>query len=526
MRRFFIVLSGTCGLAGAGVQSAEAADSYRAPTYYYVPGSAYAPAPGPKGALAAAPVELLEGPPAAVEGEMSIGDVIGRHGLRAIEARVLLAPVAGGRRQLPAGTALAKVTINRGMGTTVWCDIRAWGGEGRRAEHDCLADSRNRGVFDQLWLGESPGYFLGPGVNVVRSPRTLPQPVAYRQARPDERPRGLLGYRWCGGDAVSSPPRFAPAVTASGDKLWTSDPARGCALGVWVDVSGTRQLDVDGHVLHVEPTEKPGVLRYRFVDEDMPAGPVAKVSLGQGPEAARLASQPSGSGTPLATPALRALVAAGAGPATVSGPLAKGQAFFTVGVKHGLTGVLKNEVQGHAWLSDRKLPFDQPLYGVPMAGSSGPGIVWCAPQAKAGDGKTKVWSASCLVDGGGKYVWVNARPALMTLDLHWTEGGGRTATPPSVERRAVELPAMSLSYAFGGWNKQHWLVVDMQIDWGEGPQTLRSISVPPAEDGAAILRVMGADIRVRPGPSKSSTQIEQAVVEVLTAPHEGGDIPY
>ena len=134
------------------------------------------------------------------------------------------------------------------------------------------------------------------------------------------------------------------------------------------------------------------------------------------------------------------------------------------------------------------------------------------------------WVAACLVDSGSGYVWVDAHAAMMTVDLSWNAGGGRVATPPSVDRRAVDLPLMTLSYAFAGWNKEHWAKVDMQIDWGEGPQKLRTIAIPPGPDGAAALTLMGAEIRIR--HAKSSGTTDQALVEVLSPPIPGGDITY
>ncbi len=525
MRAHLKATLAACALACLG-ESAIAADTYQPSYYYYYPGSGYVPAPGPRGALAQAPLDVVDSAPSAVEGGMASGDVIGQHVLRAADARILLVPVMGRRQMIPAGVALAKVQTSDGKGPDVWCDIRAFAGEGKRAEHDCLADSRNVGSFDQLWLGESPGYFLGLGVNVVRSPKTLPIRVAYRSARPEERPTGRVGYRLCGGDDVTSPPRFAPAVTATGDSVWTTDTARGCALGHWPDAADRTVIDVDGLRLHVDQTSAPGRLTFRFTNPAAPMGPIAMRAVGLGqapaPDPAEAASSAGASDQPL-----HALVASGAPPAAVGGSMAKGTSFFTVGVRHGVTGVLKNEVQSHTWLSDRKLPFDQPLYGVPMAGSAGPGIVWCAPQAKSDSTKTRRWEAACLVDGGTAYVWVAARPALMVADLHWTAGGGRVATPPSVERRPVDLPPMTLSYAFGGWNKQRWAVVQVQIDWGEGPQTLRSISIPPGPDGAAAVRIMGAEIHLRPGAaSKASGAVDQAEVEVLTPPSPGSDITF
>jgi hypothetical protein len=220
---------------------------------------------------------------------------------------------------------------------------------------------------------------------------------------------------------------------------------------------------------------------------------------------------------------LKPLVADGVAPAVTTGIVNKGASFFSVGVKHGVTGVLKGQVVGHGWfLSDKPLPIGQQVYGIPMAGSGGEGIVWCAPRSEPGEGGRAHWTAVCLPhNDANQFAWIVANPALMTLDLSWPYGLPHVASEPIVDRRPVVFPPMTLSYAFDGWNKQHWFIVDVQIDWGEGPQTLRSIAVPPAADGAASLKVMGGEIALR-----QTAVLDQISVELRSPPNADAAIAY
>jgi hypothetical protein len=219
---------------------------------------------------------------------------------------------------------------------------------------------------------------------------------------------------------------------------------------------------------------------------------------------------------------LKPLVAAGAPPSATAGDVGKGAPFFSVGVRHGVTGVLTSEVRARGWLlADKPLPAGQAVYGVPMAGSDGAGMVWCAPVRQSQGGELR-WRAVCLPQNDGRFAWIEAKPALMTLNLNWIGGLEHVASPPAVERRPVDFPPMTLSYAFGGWNKDHWLVLDVQIDWGEGPQLLHAILVPPAADGGIDLHVMQGELSVRPsGPHGVG-----ATVAVLSPPKADAPLAY
>ena len=220
---------------------------------------------------------------------------------------------------------------------------------------------------------------------------------------------------------------------------------------------------------------------------------------------------------------LKPLVAAGAAPIASAGPLAKGGQFFSVEVRHGVTGVLTSEVRGHGWLfTDKPLPAGQAVYGIPMAGSNGAGMVWCAPVREAAEGDAPRWRAACIVRNDDRFAWIEAKPAMMTLNLSWIGDFAHVASAPQVERRPVDFPPMTLSYAFGGWNKDHWLIVDVRIDWGEGPQLLHSILVPPAADGDAELHVMGGELVVRADGGRD----DAATVEVRSPPSMDAAVAY
>jgi hypothetical protein len=219
---------------------------------------------------------------------------------------------------------------------------------------------------------------------------------------------------------------------------------------------------------------------------------------------------------------LKPLVAAGDPPSATAGDVTKGLAFFTVGVRHGVTGVLTSEVRARHWIfSDKPLPAGQAVYGVPMSGSDGAGMVWCAPARQSESGVLR-WRAVCLPQNDGRFAWIEAKPALMTLNLAWIDGAEHLANAPMVERRSVDFPPMTLSYAFGGWNKDRWLVLDVRIDWGEGPQPLHSILVPPAADGSVDLHIMQGELTVRPGGAHG----DDATVAVLSPPRPDAPIAY
>jgi hypothetical protein len=154
-----------------------------------------------------------------------------------------------------------------------------------------------------------------------------------------------------------------------------------------------------------------------------------------------------------------------------------------------------------------------------MGGPDGPSIAWCAPQRPTDAGAH--WRAFCLPFGETTYVWAEGKPALMPLSLAWLDRTAHQAPEPKLTRGPAPLPDMKLAYAFGGWDKRGWLVLQVTLDWGDGPQLLRAIALPPSADGVVNVKLLGGEIALRrAGPPASAA----AVAQVLVAPKAGAAV--
>jgi hypothetical protein len=510
-------LLAAAGLAGAGATSAVAGSTPQ-PLIYGAAPAVYSY--GVAGQAARMPMALTDTPPIAMEGEIALHGVIAQHTLRVAQARVLTSPAQGRFRQIPAGATLARVEVGDGPRMVVWCDLRANPKWMSRGAFECLADTKESGAFDQSWAAASSYYFAAAGFNVVRDPRTLAAKAAYREAQPEERPTLLLGYQWCDGDGVAKPARFARALQTVEDKDWFLNGGA-CPQGALAPLD-RRDFTLETLNIALSAGAQPGTLRYRV------AGRLPTVA-DLRPIAPGLIDLAAGAPTPSPAPARQArpsdsarrpLVPAGAPPAVAVGGVAKGQPFFTVGVRHGLTGVLKQEVHGKGWFFDKALPAGQPVYGVPMAGAGTTGLVWCAPRlADKPHGKSSTrWAAACLPQNVSQANWVEAQTAMMSVNLSWYLGS-RAVSPIAVEPGPIDLPAMTLSYVFGGWSEQGSLLLDVRLDWGEGPQLLRSLRVAPGADGVVTIKTMDGVIGLR----RADAAVQ---AETLEAFRPEGDVVY
>lgn len=379
----------------------------------------------------------------------------------------------------------------------VWCDLRANTKWNSRGAFECLTDTKGAGAFDQGWAGVSDYYFATAGFNVVSSPRTLTSKGTWREAKPDEHPTLRLGYKWCEGDGANKPARFARALHAGGDTRWFVAGSY-CAGGAAAPLGGG-SFDLGPLKVTTSAGAAPGALHYKVEGRlpptrllqpvlsglaDLSAPPETKVNRALAPPAAELSLKP--------------LVSAGTAPTVIGGDIAKGQPFFTVGVRHGVTGVLKQEVRGKGWFFDKALPVGQPVYGVPMAGAGATGLVWCAPrQDDKPKGKSPTrWAAACLPGSATQANWVEAQTAMMSVNLSWFYGS-RTTNALDVERAPIDLPPMTLSYVFAGWSEQGSLMLEVRLDWGEGPQLLRALRVAPGADGVVTVKTMDGAIAVK-----------------------------
>ena len=504
-RRSSLAIAGLAMLAGSA--HAVAGSTYQPLIYGSAPAVYSYGAAGENGRM---PMSLTDAPPTAMEGEVSKDGVIAQHVLRVDQARVLTSPVQGRFREIPAGTALARVEIAGPAQLVVWCDLRANTKWNSRGSFECLTDTKGAGAFDQSWAGVSDYYFAAAGFNVVSSPRTLAAKATYREARPDERPTLLLGFKWCDGDGATKPARFARALQASGDTRWFVAGSY-CAGGALAPLGGGA-LALGALKVTTAPGATPTALHYT-VEGRLPPTPLTQPVLSgladlSAPPAAKL----DRAAAPQPEPSLKPLVPAGAPPTVTAGEVAKGQPFFTVGVRHGVTGVLKQEVRGKGWFFDKALPVGQPVYGVPMAGAGSTGLVWCAPrQDDKPRGKSPTrWAAACLPQSAAQANWVEAQTAMMSVNLAWY-AGSRATNLLDVERGPVDLPPLTLSYVFGGWSEQGSLMLEVKLDWGEGPQPLRSLRVAPGADGVVTIRTMGGVIAVR----KTGASAQAEVVKPL-----------
>lgn len=216
------------------------------------------------------------------------------------------------------------------------------------------------------------------------------------------------------------------------------------------------------------------------------------------------------------------LVADGEARVAAASRLAAGQAFVEIPVRHGLTGELVADVAIKEWFSGGKLPGGVAVFGVPMAGPDGPTLVWCAPQPPKKprpEGKPPRQVSICLPFGDKTHVWVEGRPAMLPVGLTWSDDVTRRTSRPEVRRGPQAFPPMTLSYVFAGVDARGWVKVETRLDWGEGPQMLRTITLPPGVGGAALVRVAGGAFALKPIGA-------EAAIEVRAPPAAGAPVIY
>lgn len=465
-----------------------------------------------RGDQAAMTLEITDASPTAAEGEMKLGDVIAQHGLRSADSIVLTEPVKGRRREIPAGTALARMRFASGANPhVVWCDVRPTHRPLWPQEHDCLEDSHGDGRLDKLWQGDSSVHFLGfPLSGVGYYNDAMPTPAAYRPARPEERPTATLGFKYCDGDGVATPPRFALAVRSADDERWLLTGA--CRFGSWPDPADRTRVEVAGMVLSVTPGAD-GALRYKVVrslpaealgplQPDAPLRSLADTPAPQQLVAERLALFHQSTLTPIA-PAK-----------AVTGPVGVGQAFVSVAVRHTFTGTLRNRIKpaaGLFWPTGTVMEVGQPMFGVPAPLAPGDGIAWCAPQLKDG-----VIQAACLLPQGDGYLWeANRTPAMApTLgSLGFGSGVDPASSDPDVAPGPINDPPMTLTVRLASITLDNAGVpakvyhLEYCLDWGAGPQVIERQSVEPPPAGRP-LTLFGTRLTLKPAEGDGQMLVE------------------
>ena len=502
-------LAAALALAGAviGVRQAQAAHSSGTVHYTTVMVGGY-PAFHPPGVAAYVPLDVTDLAPTATEGQLKKGQVIARHQLRAREAVVLDAPVTVGvQRALPAGAILVKTVSDRGV--VAWCDVGNFVGILARNRVQCLADSSNQGKFDRSLLGWSFYGFMGlEAESTLSDGLVLGTAAPFHPAKPEERPTAVVGYRYCDGDGVVGPPRFAFTISQFG-KPESFTGLGACAYGVWRNPADKSLVDVDGLQLKVStapgatPDAKP-VISYQLQGH-APAGPLARLTGSGGlrvlvaavPVARVASSAPSAPQPPVAIPPLPVPPVAAAAapiepvlvfsgrPAAHAGPIAIGQAVLTAPVKHGLTGTLPNRIEYKALFgSDTPLEVGQAMFGVPTSTASE--IIWCAPRKR----DTGLYDTACITGLGSAARWFpHTAPALLPWDRMYSGGNGGASSAPSVERKPIDLPPMTISFTLTGakidpsFPNSMIYAISWMLDWGEGPQKVRSLNYRVTQKG-------------------------------------------
>ena len=500
------------------------------------------------------PYEVTDAPLAAADGVLVKGQVVARHTLQVVDAIVTDAPFKGAHRDVPAGTVLVRMNLapvsialldmvlpSKGH---IWCDVRPTGRFLFPDQYDCFSDDQEDGQLKTLWSGRSEGRFAPFDYGRAEKGQPLPAGIPYHHATREQRPTILVGYRYCDGDGIASPPRFALALAP--------DPARDawphvgeCAFGIWPDKAQPSRVKVDVVTLVVEKgppgAETEPTLRYH-VEDRAPAGPLATLVQTAGlrpapPPPPQIAPPVAGNAPPavprpvgpgvfavpspqLHPPSLPPPVVLGpstgaallrAGPPHVNEGVARvGQILASMPVRHGLTGVLENQIRpGLMWRSDTAVEVGQPVFGIPTRVAGQAAIVWCAPRTKPGE---KDWDTACFLPDTGGHLWIpHRKPALLPWDsLYSLSQTGSVSSAPSVRREPVEFPPMTLSLQLAEIKPDPKVPggaicgVDVMIDWGGTPEKMRHINytVPPSGGWATAFT-----LSVRITPNADATEV-------------------
>lgn len=453
------------------------------------------------------PVDVLDSAPEAMSGALVPGAVIAQHAVRAVDARVLTSPVSKGVIEIPAGTVLAKVVNLAPRGPAdpafppLWCSTRPVPAF-HASTLDCLQDEAgSSGAFTRFMTVAlaTPDAtlavgWLSPGVVDIA-------PASYREAKPEERPTGLVGYRFCAGDGdgAAIPYRFTTVVMQEGRSRGWRGAERACPFGEWPNPGDKTLLQVDGLKVRVEGTG--AAVRYAVLDRIAP-GPIAGI-VGDRPIRSAAAPTPAEVGR-IEARAARPLVAAGLPEELAPGVRAHGEVIAQIPVVHGVTGVLKTDVLRRGLFTSR-FNAGQYVYGVPMKGSDGvEGVTWCAP--RAAEGEPGRYATVCFPEAHGGHIWVQSFEPLLSLGLTWPAAYLPDVVGFSVERRPASLGAdMKLTYVFDQWRTLPYpkppllaasIGVEMRVNGRMSP--IDHIYVLVDKDGVARLPLLDGLVTLSP----------------------------
>jgi len=435
------------------------------------------------------PLEITDAAPEAMQGTIALHGVLAQHTVRASEGVVLLAPFTGGRREMPAGTVLAKVHIRQnGTLSSAWCDMRPGDAGVGASKYDCLGGAPDGSSLYAFYTVETDDTMLGvSGDEEPRFRQRFDPPVPARLARPEELPTGKVGYEWCGGGEPGAAPRFEVAASLQGGP-WQESAHHQCVFGAWNEDHTAVVVDRIRLTLSDPPNGK--ALAFK-AEGRAPAGPMARLTPG-GPiltqvEAnVRAAAEIAG---------LREAIVYDGEPGKVaSGEVAKGDVLMSHKGHLGVTGVLTADI----WRGTRRgplfttipgqalLPAGQVVFGRRVDTEGHAELVWCAPH-KGFDGRLD--KAICLPNDGRGTIAVESRPALMPSGLLMPQYP-EYVSPPQVKEGPQDLPPLTFSYVFKGWRKETAEIAS-QVDWGDGPVTVSSHDVLIGPSGGALVAVPG-----------------------------------
>jgi hypothetical protein len=452
-------------------------------------------------------LDLVPASAQAEQGLLSPGVVVGERTLRAREAVVLTADVKHEGIEIAAGTVMvraAMIASAPGSDQTppIYCAVKALA-VFHSAQEDCLQDSERKGVLDAFWSGylydhNAPFSLMG------LSRGTRIEPVGFRPASADELPTTTVGYRFCGGqgDGVDIPYRFTTVMRTAPDG-WTAYLGA-CPFGQWPQASDKSVEAVDSITLKLSPGAPP---TYAVV-QGLQGGPLAPVRIGEA-----LAAQ----GTPsrevlnkLETAFSAPLVTRGAVHDIASGRIEHGATLALVPVAHGVTGVLRNDVQTRLpFFGGDRLKAGQYMFGIPMRSTSAFGrqadsITWCAPQVV--EGPPANISTLCFPVVGSGVTAQNEGAVLMVTRLMF-HPGGVSVIGLSVERRPAEFERpMTLAYVFDRWiaqklsgGKQVMLAsIGVEIRSGDLVTPIDHVLVGPGNDRIYRFPLQGGIITLAP----------------------------
>lgn len=195
------------------------------------------------------------------------------------------------------------------------------------------------------------------------------------------------------------------------------------------------------------------------------------------------------------------------------GTITRGDIIVALPVTHGLTGALSQEVQKLGLFAKDSIPAGSPVFGVPMTGNSGPGIVWCAPRSETRGDKT-LWNTVCFPKGRFTLnLWVPVYTPLFPTYLSYSPNSTHGATEVTVERKTVLLPTMQLTFTFTEWDKDD-ADVFVSVDGPNAKNPVGNRSLPRLADGSVRLTAFGGEFKLTP----VGTDRHAATLEVITPP--------